>query len=170
MTKRIEIVDSSQDWASEFRTIAEPLRSALGDLALRIDHIGSTSVPGLPAKDVIDIQVTVAELDREAISAALAPLGYSCREDVVGDHVPPGADAKPGTLAETLFPGAGRSAGDTSARPMRRSTKSTLPGAVSRLFAGAPRCGGSLCPGQAGPGETPPHRYGGLLRHQGPGV
>ena len=43
------------------------LRQALGGLALRIDHIGSTAVPGLPAKDVIDIQITVAALDAPVI-------------------------------------------------------------------------------------------------------
>jgi GrpB-like predicted nucleotidyltransferase (UPF0157 family) len=103
MTTRIEIVDPRQDWDVEFRTIAEPLRSALGDLALRIDHIGSTSVPGLPAKDVIDIQVTVADLDREAISGALAPLGYTRRFDIDRDHVPPMADPTPEQWQKLYF-------------------------------------------------------------------
>jgi GrpB-like predicted nucleotidyltransferase (UPF0157 family) len=39
------------------------LRSALGDVALRIDHIGSTSIPGLDAKPIIDIQISVAALE-----------------------------------------------------------------------------------------------------------
>ena len=50
-------------WPDEFQTIASSLRQGLGDLALRIDHIGSPSVPGLAAKDVIDIQITVSKLD-----------------------------------------------------------------------------------------------------------
>ena len=50
-------------WAEEFESIKSSLQEILGDLALRIDHIGSTSVPGLGAKDVIDIQITVKELD-----------------------------------------------------------------------------------------------------------
>jgi GrpB-like predicted nucleotidyltransferase (UPF0157 family) len=103
MPKRIEIMDPRDEWSGEFRTLARPLRSALGDLALRIDHIGSTAVPGLPAKDVIDIQVTVAELNREVIARALAPLGYSTRADVVSDHVPPGADASPNLWRKLYF-------------------------------------------------------------------
>ena len=60
---RAEIVSPSASWPAEFREIGMAVRKALGALALRIDHIGSTSVPGLAAKDVIDVQVTVAALD-----------------------------------------------------------------------------------------------------------
>ena len=49
-------------WPEEFQVIREQLRAALGDLAVSVDHIGSTSVSGLAAKDIIDIQVTVSEL------------------------------------------------------------------------------------------------------------
>jgi GrpB-like predicted nucleotidyltransferase (UPF0157 family) len=45
-------------WVEEFRETGGALRAALGELALRIDHIGSTSVPGLGAKDCVDLQVT----------------------------------------------------------------------------------------------------------------
>jgi GrpB-like predicted nucleotidyltransferase (UPF0157 family) len=86
----IEIVPYDTRWPVEFQRIGAPLRTVLGALALRIDHIGSTAVPGLAAKDVIDVQVTVAELDPAVISATLTPLGYVLREDVTGDHVPPG--------------------------------------------------------------------------------
>ena len=60
----LEIVPYKRSWPSEFRKLASLLRQGLGDLALRIDHIGSTAVPGLAAKDVIDIQITVAALDQ----------------------------------------------------------------------------------------------------------
>ena len=59
----ITIVAYDTSWPEAFISVAQPLRTALGELALRIDHIGSTSVPGLAAKDVIDVQVTVATLD-----------------------------------------------------------------------------------------------------------
>jgi GrpB-like predicted nucleotidyltransferase (UPF0157 family) len=85
----IEIVQYRERWPEEFAEIAATLRDALGDLALRIDHIGSTSVPGLPAKDVIDVQVTVATLDAE-IERALGTVGYTRRADITGDHRPPG--------------------------------------------------------------------------------
>ena len=77
MTTAIAIVPYDDRWPAEFRRIGTSLREALDDLALRIDHIGSTAVPGLAAKDIVDVQVTVAALDAAAIAAALAPLGYA---------------------------------------------------------------------------------------------
>ncbi|UOQ96203.1 GrpB family protein [Hymenobacter sp. 5317J-9] len=50
-------------WAQEFAETARRIGGAAGPAILRIDHIGSTAVPGLAAKDIIDIQVTVASLD-----------------------------------------------------------------------------------------------------------
>lgn len=61
--RRVVIVPSRPEWAEEFRAIARVLRAALGRLALRIDQHRSTAVPGLAAKDVIDVQVSVADLD-----------------------------------------------------------------------------------------------------------
>ncbi len=55
---------------------------------MRIDHIGSTSVPGLPAKDIIDLQITVAALD-DAVLSAMTALGYMRPEGVWKDHLPP---------------------------------------------------------------------------------
>jgi GrpB-like predicted nucleotidyltransferase (UPF0157 family) len=83
----VEIVPYQENWPSEFQVIAASLRRALGELALRIDHIGSTSVPGLSAKDVIDIQVTVAALD-DRVRLAMATLGYTLLEGR-RDHGPP---------------------------------------------------------------------------------
>ena len=80
-------------WPSEFDRIAMALRREMGELALRIDHIGSTAVPGLAAKDIIDVQVTVATLDAAVIGPVLAPLGYTLHGGFVTDHVPPGWDA-----------------------------------------------------------------------------
>lgn len=90
MPDRIEIVAPRKEWANEFVELAGVLRETLGPIALRIDHIGSTSVPGLPAKDIIDIQVTVANLDVEPLSTMLASIGYIRRTDIAQDHVPPG--------------------------------------------------------------------------------
>lgn len=60
----VEIFSYNPNWPIEFKTIASTVRNGLGDLALRIDHIGSTAVPGLAAKDVLDIQISVANLSR----------------------------------------------------------------------------------------------------------
>ncbi len=95
MTHSIVIVPYDERWPEEFAGIGADMRVALGDLALRIDHIGSTAVPGLAAKDVIDIQVTVRSLDPETIAVALAGAGYALRDDITRDHVPPGATDDP---------------------------------------------------------------------------
>ena len=58
----LEIVAYDPDWPAAFEAEAIRLRSALGALALRIDHNGSTSITGLSAKPIIDIQVSVASL------------------------------------------------------------------------------------------------------------
>ena len=78
----IEIVPYDAGWPEEFRRVGMPLRAALGESALRLDHIGSTAVPGLAAKDVIDLQVTVATLDAAALSEALTPLRYTLLERI----------------------------------------------------------------------------------------
>jgi GrpB-like predicted nucleotidyltransferase (UPF0157 family) len=87
-TRDIVIVNYRAEWTKEFREIASRLEQALGDLALRIDHIGSTSVPGLAAKDVIDMQITVHDLTSE-LEAAFLRAGYVRRGEVTHDHRPP---------------------------------------------------------------------------------
>lgn len=98
----IAVVPYHPEWPQEFAAIGAELRRALGDLALRIDHIGSTSVPGLAAKDVIDVQITVQEL-APAIEQALIRTGYGRRGDLWHDHVPPGAPQTPSEWAKWLF-------------------------------------------------------------------
>jgi GrpB-like predicted nucleotidyltransferase (UPF0157 family) len=92
----LQIVASRPEWPEEFRRAASRLRATFGDDALRIDHIGSTAVPGLEAKDVIDIQVSVARLEPAApIAALLVTAGLTFRPDLDRDHVPEGATGTP---------------------------------------------------------------------------
>ena len=70
-----EILPYQETWPSEFQKIASLLRQTLGELAVRLDHIGSTAVPGLLTKDVIDIQITIATLD-ERVKSVILSLGY----------------------------------------------------------------------------------------------
>ena len=87
----VEIVPYDNRWPADFATIGVALRAALGDLALRIDHIGSTSVPGLAAKDRIDVQLTVVDFERfELVQGALERLGYTLVPRNLNDHQPPG--------------------------------------------------------------------------------
>jgi GrpB-like predicted nucleotidyltransferase (UPF0157 family) len=74
---RAVVVDYNPEWPIWFEAIRDRITPALGSLALSIEHVGSTSVPGLAAKPVIDVDVVVG--DRAAIPAAitaLASLGY----------------------------------------------------------------------------------------------
>lgn len=62
----IEVVPYDPEWPARFRRWRERLAVALGAAAVRIDHIGSTAVPGLAAKPVVDVQVSVADVEDEA--------------------------------------------------------------------------------------------------------
>lgn len=100
----IEIVSPSARWADEFAAIGADLRGALGERTQRIDHIGSTSVPGLAAKDRIDVQVTVASLEpAEPIVRAITGLGYEQRSAIVQDHFPPGWEGPAERWHKLLF-------------------------------------------------------------------
>ncbi len=90
--ERPRIEPWSARWSDDFTELGARLRAVLGEHALRIDHIGSTSVEGLAAKDVIDVQVTVADLDFAGLEEKLVHAGFRLRTDIVGDHRPPGAD------------------------------------------------------------------------------
>ncbi len=98
----IEIHDYRDAWTAEYSSQASALKAALGSLALRIDHIGSTSVPGLAAKDVIDIQVTVAALSSEVI-ARLSSAGFVQHAQVGQDHIPPGMSDDVKQWSKLLF-------------------------------------------------------------------
>ncbi len=85
----IIVVDYQPQWPDEFMAISHPMHEALGALALRIDHIGSTAVPGLAAKDVIDLQITVRDFTPD-LEAAFQQGGYE-RLEHTQDHRPPTA-------------------------------------------------------------------------------
>ncbi len=97
----IEIIPYQRSWPGEFQVLGARLRETLGPLALRIDHIGSTSIPGLAAKDVIDIQVTADALD-ERLRSAMTSIGYVQLEGRT-DHRPPDTNGAEGEWAKWLF-------------------------------------------------------------------
>jgi GrpB-like predicted nucleotidyltransferase (UPF0157 family) len=73
----LKVVPYDRGWPAKYEAEAIRLRTALGPLALRIDHHGSTSIPGLAAKPIIDIQVSVTALQPiEAYGERLRHLGY----------------------------------------------------------------------------------------------
>lgn len=67
-------------WPEQFRREAEKIRAALGDRALAVEHVGSTSVPGLCAKPILDILPLTADAGREPdYVPALTAAGYALR-------------------------------------------------------------------------------------------
>ncbi len=88
------VVNSDPAWPAQAETLIARLQSVLGPLAARIDHIGSTAVPGLAAKDILDIQVTLPDLDAAtlaAVAGAMTAAGFVHRSDVTRDQRPPGS-------------------------------------------------------------------------------
>jgi GrpB-like predicted nucleotidyltransferase (UPF0157 family) len=67
-----------EEWPTLFAGVGQRLRRELGDVALRIDHIGSTAVPGLDAKPTIDVQVSVASFEPFAGYREPIERGGSC--------------------------------------------------------------------------------------------
>lgn len=92
--QRIGLVGPRAEWVGEGHDWAARVAEALGSEALRVDHIGSTAVPDLPAKDVIDIQATVFRLNPpEEIAALLKADGFRQvggihHEEAVEDYTP----------------------------------------------------------------------------------
>ncbi|WP_307853909.1 GrpB family protein [Nocardioides palaemonis] len=79
----IEVVDWSPRWAEQFGAVAAVLHDALADVAsARVEHVGSTSVPGLAAKPILDVDVVVDAADASAAVAALESVGYVHRGDL----------------------------------------------------------------------------------------
>ncbi|UCD97552.1 MAG: GrpB family protein [Chloroflexota bacterium] len=97
----VTIIPYKLNWPNEFQKIGGKLRHSLGDTALRIDHIGSTSIPGLAAKDRIDIQITVESL-APAIEKLLTRDGYQ-KLQISTDHIPKGIKSHPDNWVKWVF-------------------------------------------------------------------
>ncbi len=85
----LRIVAPDPTWPGQAQRVTARLRRALGEMAVAIDHVGSTSIAGMPAKDVIDLQVVVrdlADVDPSEVVTALADAGFPRAEGVWRDH------------------------------------------------------------------------------------
>jgi len=100
----IVIEPYKENWPVTFRDVGADIRAALDDMALAIHHIGSTSVPGLAAKDIIDVQLSVADLEAP-IRALLEAKGFVYRSSTTRDHAPPGMDIDPSQLEKRYYKG-----------------------------------------------------------------
>ena len=98
----IEIVPHNPGWALGFARVKADLRPCLPPRS-QIHHIGSTAVPGLAAKDIIDVQVSVPDLDRFD-DTALTSAGFRRRPPTT-DHCPPGMSLPKVDLQKRLYRG-----------------------------------------------------------------
>ncbi|OLR94511.1 dephospho-CoA kinase [Actinokineospora bangkokensis] len=100
------VVDYDPTWPARAARVVSRLRVAAGDKALAVDHIGSTSVPGLAAKDVIDVQVTVADLAAaDALAEPLAAAGFPRLPGFDGDTDHDGGEPLPKRTHVSADPG-----------------------------------------------------------------
>lgn len=85
-----------ETWPVQAERVIARLRLAAGARALAVDHVGSTAVPGLSAKDVLDIQVSVASFeDADALGEPLAEAGFPLLAEFDRDDVHPAVDPDP---------------------------------------------------------------------------
>jgi GrpB-like predicted nucleotidyltransferase (UPF0157 family) len=79
-TARVEVVAPDPSWPEQFQRVRRAISAALGDRAMAVEHVGSTSVPGLWAKPVIDVDLTVADsADEAAYLPDLEAAGFELR-------------------------------------------------------------------------------------------
>jgi GrpB-like predicted nucleotidyltransferase (UPF0157 family) len=113
-----EVVPPKVAWAVQAARLCDAIRTL--PAANRVDHIGSTAIPGMAAKDVIDLQVSVADLAAaDSFNEPLATLGFA-RFPYAQDHVPAGRQDAPGLWAKRFWVRRGHSDGDVNLH-VRRS-------------------------------------------------
>jgi GrpB-like predicted nucleotidyltransferase (UPF0157 family) len=100
----VVVADYDARWPRLAEQIGAQVLAAGSGRVQRVEHIGSTSIPGMAAKDVIDLQASVDDLDRAAavLDAPLAALGYE-RFSYEHDHVPAGSDDDPERWVKRLW-------------------------------------------------------------------
>lgn len=80
MEDQWRIAKYNSEWKTSFLTLAMKLRNVLGEAADRIDHVGSTSIEGMDAKPIVDIQISVTDFDNESLyREQIESLGFKLR-------------------------------------------------------------------------------------------
>jgi predicted acetyltransferase/GrpB-like predicted nucleotidyltransferase (UPF0157 family) len=80
--RTVRLVEADPDWPARFEQLAGPLRDALRDDVGAVEHVGSTAVPGLAAKPILDVVIGLTSgATAAAVVARLTPMGYEFRGD-----------------------------------------------------------------------------------------
>jgi GrpB-like predicted nucleotidyltransferase (UPF0157 family) len=81
LARGLAVVAYDRRWPGDFAALARRIQAALGPAAVRVNHVGSTSVPGLAAKDCIDVQAEVRVLNEELIAGRFGTIGFRLRPE-----------------------------------------------------------------------------------------
>jgi GrpB-like predicted nucleotidyltransferase (UPF0157 family) len=81
LARGLAVVSYDRRWPGDFAVLARRIQDALGPAAIRVSHVGSTSVPGLAAKNCIDVQIEVAALDEDLIAGYFGKIGFRLRPE-----------------------------------------------------------------------------------------
>lgn len=81
LARALTVATYDRRWAGDFAVLSRSIQSALGSMAVQVSHVGSTSVPGLAAKDCIDVQVEARTLDEGLIADRFAKVGFRLRPE-----------------------------------------------------------------------------------------
>jgi GrpB-like predicted nucleotidyltransferase (UPF0157 family) len=100
----IVVADYDASWPQRAARLIDLVLASAPGVVHRVDHIGSTAIPAMPAKPVIDLQAQVDDLDRavEVLVAPLAELGFALTP-YNHDHVPAGSNDAPERWVKRLF-------------------------------------------------------------------
>jgi dephospho-CoA kinase len=81
LARGLAVVAYDRRWPGDFAVLARRIQGALGPAAVQVSHVGSTSVPGLAAKDCIDVQVEVLDIDEDLIAGRFGKIGFRLRPE-----------------------------------------------------------------------------------------
>jgi dephospho-CoA kinase len=85
----IELTEHTEEWSKKFNVLKQDLLSFERDVFINIEHIGSTAIPGVKAKDIVDIQCAIQSFsDIQRVREVLDPLGFNWIKEIKQDHVP----------------------------------------------------------------------------------
>lgn len=86
---QMKLVPYREEWKADFEKIRKDINDCIGDRIVSIDHIGSTAIPGISAKDIIDVQIGIHNFDDiDSIQKALCNIGFEFLPQIKQDHAP----------------------------------------------------------------------------------
>jgi GrpB-like predicted nucleotidyltransferase (UPF0157 family) len=153
-TRTVRVVDYDPSWPRTFEALKAAIWPAVGSVALGVEHVGSTAVPGLAAKPIIDLDVIVATAGQVPLAIErLATLGYVHRGNL-------------GIAGREAFESPRGLAAHTLVRLHRRERRLGESLDDTRLLAAECPSGGNVRQAEEGTGPTVSYRRGPLYRRK----